>query len=72
MGEKFAPLQSGLAALDGLDEAVFFLEVRSDNVLHGLIKVPALFGRSLRKASLQGRSEVYLHTIQDTGKADLL
>jgi len=42
-----------LAAFDSFDKAVFFLKVTCHNILHGLIEVPALLGRSLRQAGFQ-------------------
>src|SRR5579872_5896211 len=53
MRQKFAPRQCGLAPFDGFDEAVFFLEVTRNNILHSLIELAALLGRSLRELRLQ-------------------
>ena len=42
MGEIFAPLESFLAALHGLDEAGFFLEIARQSLLHQLVGIAAL------------------------------
>jgi len=64
MGEKFAPLQCGFAPLHGFVKTVLFLEVTSDDILDGLIKVAALLGRSLRDAGLQVRGEMNFHVLK--------
>ena len=64
MRQKFAPLQSGLAPFHGFDEAVFFLEVTRYNILHNLIEVAALLGRSLRELRLQVGVEMNFHALK--------
>jgi hypothetical protein len=64
MRQKFAPLQSRLAPFDGLDKTVFFLKVTCHNILHGLIEVPALLGRSLRQAGFQVGVEMNFHALR--------
>jgi hypothetical protein len=39
MSQEFAALQGGLPAANGFDEAVFFLEVARDNVLHDHVPI---------------------------------
>ena len=47
MREIFTTLQSILAPLYGLDQAVLFLEITCHNVLHKLVRLAPLLGRSL-------------------------
>jgi hypothetical protein len=42
MGEALATMQSVLAAFHGLNEAVFFLEIAGQHILHQVIGIPAL------------------------------
>jgi hypothetical protein len=53
--QKFAALKCGLAPFHGFDKAVFFLEVTRYNILHSLIEITAILGRSLREPGFSGR-----------------
>lgn len=67
MGEKVALVERGLAALHGFNEAVLFLEITGDDILHGLVEFTALLGRALGKTGLHIRGKVYFHALQDIG-----
>src|ERR1700722_766412 len=71
MREMVAVFQSVLAAFDGFDEAVLFFEIAGNNVLHKLVRVPALLVRTLSEAGLQLGFEIDLHafTIGDNQSA---
>ena len=71
MREMVAVFQSVLAAFDGFDEAVLFFEIAGNNVLHKLVRVPALLVRMLSEAGLQLGFEIDLHafTIGDNQSA---
>jgi hypothetical protein len=68
MRQKLASLQSSLAPFHGFDKAVLFLEKTGDNILHSLIEVAALLGRTLRKPSLQVGLEMDFHALKIPGK----
>jgi hypothetical protein len=57
-------LQSGFTPFYRFHETVFFFEVTGDNILHGLIEVAALLGRSLRKPGLQVGVEMNFHALK--------
>ncbi len=61
MGEKFALLQCDLAALHGLDEADFFIEIARNDVLHELVGIAALAGGGVSQLGFEFRCEVYFH-----------
>jgi hypothetical protein len=61
MRQKFAPLQSGLAPFHGFNEAVFLLEIPRNKILHSLIELASLLGRSLREFRLQVGVEMNFH-----------
>ena len=52
MGEILVPLQGFLAALHGLDETGFFLEIVRENILHQLVRFAAPAWRRSASASL--------------------
>jgi hypothetical protein len=64
MRQKFAPLHSGLAPFHRFDKAVFFFEVARHYILHSLIEVAALLGRSLREPVLQVGVEMNFHALK--------
>jgi hypothetical protein len=69
MREIFATLQSILATLHGFDKAVFFLEISGYNVLHKLIGLAPLLGRSRHEPCFESGIKLNVHTPQDTEKS---
>jgi hypothetical protein len=69
MREILTAPQSILAVLHGFDKAVLFLEIPGDNVLHKLIGLAPLLGRSFGEPGFETRVEIYFHTLQDTEKS---
>ena len=69
MREIFTTLQSTLAPLHGLGKAVLFVEVICHNILHKLIGLASLLGRSLREPGFEIGVEMYFHALQDTEKS---
>ncbi len=71
VGEVIAVLKGGLAVFYGFDEAVFLFEVPRNNILHNLVGVASLSGRSLDEPGLQVRGEMYFHDSQARRKLAL-
>jgi len=63
MREVISVLQSGLATLHRLDEAVFLGEVTRHDISDNFARIAAVFARSLRQAGLKIGSEVNFHTV---------
>jgi len=61
MCQELTTLQSGFPAVHGLNEAIFFREVTSHNILHDLIRVDALLSCALCEPGLQVGSELHFH-----------
>lgn len=61
MGERFAPLQRGLAPLYRFDKPVFFLEVTRHHILNSFIQITAILGRSAPQSRLQVGGEMNFH-----------
>ena len=68
MCKKFASLQSSFAPFDSFHKAVFFLKVTRNDILHNLVRVAALLGRSMCELGLHVRVKVYFHVFNDTEK----
>src|ERR1017187_3006860 len=63
MGEIFAPLESFLAALHGLDETGLFLEIARQSLLHQLVGIAALHGGGLCQLRFQFPGDVHFHLV---------
>jgi hypothetical protein len=63
MGNVFAPLESSLAALHGLDEAGFFLEMPRKNIQRQLVGIAALRGGGVRDLRFQFPGDVHFHFV---------
>ncbi len=61
VGEKIALFQSRFASFHSVNEAVLFLEVAGHNILHNLIRIEAILGRSPYKAGLHVGAEMNFH-----------
>lgn len=64
MRQILAALQGVLAALHGLGEACFLLEIPRENVLHQLAGIAALLSGGLRELRFEFRREVYFHGLK--------
>ena len=60
MGEIFAPLESFLAALHGLDETGLFLEIARQSLVNQLVGIAALHGGGLCQLRFQFPRDVHL------------
>jgi hypothetical protein len=61
MGEILAPLESFLAAPQGLHEAGFLLEVARKNTLQKFVRLAALPGGGVGQLCFEFMPEVYFH-----------
>src|SRR5271165_3467587 len=61
MGEIFAPPEGFLAALHGLDEAGFFVEVARKSILHQLVGAAALHGGGVGQLCFQFPCDAHFH-----------
>ena len=68
MGEILAALQSVLAPLHGLNQAVLVVEITRDDILHKVIGLSPMLGRPPCEPLLQIGVEMYFHVPQHKGK----
>ena len=64
MGQEFAALQGGLTPFYRFNEAIFFLEIAGDDILHDLGRVKTFLGSTLCKSRLQIGSELNFHGLK--------
>jgi hypothetical protein len=69
MREVFTTLESILAPLNSFDKAVFLVKVMCHKILHKLIGLAPLLGRSFCEPGFEIGVEIDFHTLQDAEKS---